>query len=335
MNKNAAKVRRIHYAIRAVCCFILAGSAFIAITQIDYSALFDEFSSIGYEPTSELDAIIADLQLTNKGMRILKASRAELQESEAFNKSCPNVDMNYYVLGCYNSSRIYVYNAIHRELPGIRQSTLAHEILHAVWSRMSESERNDLKASLDELYNSNEEIAEHLKMYNSESFYDELHSVVGTQIDQKQMSSKLSAHYAKYFSNQTKIYNFFADYNNRFKAIRARLEELEVSIAEKRKEYEEFQASYEADNEKLSKDIADFNERTRSATNGFPTNEEFQQKRQELLARQSEMSTRYNQLVSLVNELNREVNEYNTNVLRNREYEKVMNSHAKPTSEAE
>ena len=103
----------------------------------------------------------------------------------------------------------------------------------------------------------------------------------------------------------------------------------------KDKEYEEFQASYEADNEKLSKDIADFNERTRSATNGFPTNEEFQQKRQELLARQSEMSTRYNQLVSLVNELNREVNEYNTNVLRNREYEKVMNSHAKPTSEAE
>ena len=332
MDKKSAKTRRIHYAIRAVCCFILAVCAFVALTQIDYSAIFDEFTAIGYEPTSELDEIVDDLRLTDKGMRIFKATRAELQEADAFNESCPNADSNYYVLGCYNANHIYVYNIKHRELPGIRQSTLAHEILHAVWARMSNREREELKSSLDAVYASNEDLAEHLKLYNEDSFYDELHSIAGTQIDKSQMPSVLAAHYAKYFEKQSKVYNFFADYSNRFKAIRTRLEELEESIAKKQKEYEDYLAAYEADNAKLSQDIADFNERTRSTSNGFATIEEFQQKRQELVDRQAGMSQRYSELLQLTSELNAEINEYNANILRTNEYQKVMNSHASKPS---
>ena len=332
MNKNPAKVRRIHYAIRAICCFILAACAFVAITQINYSAIFDEFTAIGYEPSSELDELVADLRLTNKGMRIFKATRAELQEADDFNESCPNLDGNYYVLGCYNSNQIYVYNIKHKDLPGIRQSTLAHEILHAVWARMSARERDELKASLDAIYNSNEDIAAHLKLYDEASFYDELHSIAGTQVDQSQMSPILAAHYAKYFEKQSKVYNFFADYNNRFKAIRTRLDELTTSIAKKQAEYNDFIAAYEADNAKLSRDIADFNERSRSTSNGFSTIEEFQQKRDELLRRQEEMRQRYSRLLELLTELNAEINEYNANILRTNEYQEVMNSHASKPS---
>lgn len=332
MNKNSAKTRRIHYAIRAVCCFILAACAFVALTQIDYSAIFDEFTAIGYEPTSELDEIVEDLRLTNKGMRVFKATRAELQEADAFNESCPNADSNYYVLGCYNANHIYVYNIKHKELPGIRQSTLAHEILHAVWARMSNREREELKSSLDAVYQSNKDIAEHLALYSDDTFYDELHSIAGTQIDQSQMSPVLSAHYAKYFEKQSKVYNFFADYNNRFKAIRTRLEELEKSIAEKQASYNEFLGAYEADNAKLSQDIADFNARSQSTSNGFSSIEEFQQKRQELMNRKDEMAKRYAELLERIEELNKEIVEYNTNILRTNEYQKVMNSHASKPS---
>ncbi|MBP5633406.1 hypothetical protein J6X13_00520 [Candidatus Saccharibacteria bacterium] len=335
MNKNPAKVRRIHYAIRAICCFILAVCAFVAITQIDYSAIFDEISSMGYEPSSELDDIVADLRLTEKGMRIFKATRAELQEAEDFNKNCPNADGNYYVLGCYNDGHVYIYNIKHKDLPGIRQSTLAHELLHAVWSRMSARERDELKSSLDAVYSSNEDVAEHLKLYDEDSFYDELHSIAGTQVDQSQMSPLLASHYAKYFERQSKVYTFFADYSNRFKAIKARVAELEESIAAKRASYEEFLKQYEADNAKLSQDITDFTVRAQSTNNGFSSVEEFNAKRQELLNRQSEMQVRYNELIERVNEINKEVNEYNSNILRNKEYQKVMNSHAKPSGEAE
>lgn len=335
MNKNSAKTRRIHYVIRAVCCFILAACAFIAITQIDYSAIFDEFTAIGYEPSSELDELVEDLRLTNKGMRIFKATRAELQEADAFNVSCPNADANYYVLGCYNANHIYVYNIKHKELPGIRQSTLAHELLHAVWARMSNRERDELKSSLDAVYQSNKDIAEHLALYNNDSFYDELHSIAGTQTDQSQMSPVLAAHYAKYFEKQSKVYNFFADYNNRFKAIRTRLEELEKSIAEKQASYEDFMAKYEADNAKLSQDIADFNARSQSTSNGFSSIEEFQQKRQELMNRKDEMAKRYAELLERIEELNKAIVEYNTNILRTNEYQKVMNSHASKPSSAD
>ena len=335
MNKNPAKVRRIHYAIRAICCFILAVCAFVAITQIDYSAIFDEISSMGYEPSSELDDIVADLRLTEKGMRIFKATRAELQEAEDFNKNCPNADGNYYVLGCYNDGHVYIYNIKHKDLPGIRQSTLAHELLHAVWSRMSAHERDELKSSLDAVYSNNEDVAEHLKLYDEDSFYDELHSIAGTQVDQSQMSPLLASHYAKYFEKQSKVYTFFADYSNRFKAIKARIAELEESIAAKRASYEEFLKQYEADNAKLSQDITDFTVRAQSTNNGFSSVEEFNAKRQELLNRQAEMQARYAELIERVNEINKEVNEYNSNILRNKEYQKVMNSHAKPSGEAE
>ena len=333
MNKNPAKVRRIHYAIRAICCFILAVCVFVAITQIDYSAIFDEISSMGYEPSSELDDIVADLRLTEKGMRIFKATRAELQEAKDFNKNCPNADGNYYVLGCYNDGHVYIYNIKHKDLPGIRQSTLAHELLHAVWSRMSAHERDELKSSLDAVYSSNEDVAEHLKLYDEESFYDELHSIAGTQVDQSQMSPLLASHYAKYFEKQSKVYTFFADYSNRFKAIKARIAELEESITAKKAEYEEVLRAYEADNAKLTQDIEDYKARANSGT--FDPPERAREVADEILKRQAEMRVRYNEIIERVNEINKEVNEYNSNILRNKEYQKVMNSHAKPSGEAE
>ena len=332
MNNNSAKVRRIHYAIRAVCCFILAACAFVAITQIDYSAIFDEFTAIGYEPTSELDEIVEDLRLTNKGMRVFKATRAELQEADAFNESCPNADSNYYVLGCYNANHIYVYNIKHKELPGIRQSTLAHEILHAVWARMSNREREELKSSLDAVYQSNKDIAEHLALYSDDTFYDELHSIAGTQIDQSQMSPVLAAHYAKYFEKQSTVYNFFADYNNRFKAIRTRLEELEKSIAEKQKEYEEFITQYNVDYAKFVEDYNDHEARRVSSTHPYSSIEELRRVAEELTARRDELAVRYSKMIELMNELNKQINEYNANILRTNEYQKVMNSHASKPS---
>lgn len=332
MNKNPAKVRRIHYAIRAICCFILAVCAFVAITQIDYSAIFDEISSMGYEPSSELDDIVADLRLTEKGMRIFKATRAELQEAEDFNKNCPNADGNYYVLGCYNDGHVYIYNIKHKDLPGIRQSTLAHELLHAVWSRMSAHERDELKSSLDAVYSSNEDVAEHLKLYDEDSFYDELHSIAGTQVDQSQMSPLLASHYAKYFEKQSKVYTFFADYSNRFKAIKARVAELEKSIAQKKAEYEIVLQAYNADVAKFKQDYDDYAARAASGTYGP---EKLREIRDELNARQSNLQLRLNDIIERVNVINKEVNEYNANILRNKEYQKVMNSHAKPSGEAE
>ncbi len=46
------------------------------------------------------------------------------------------------ILGCYNpSSRdIYIYNVTNSELDGVKEVTAAHEMLHAAWERLSESE---------------------------------------------------------------------------------------------------------------------------------------------------------------------------------------------------
>jgi hypothetical protein len=210
--------KRTHNIIRLICFIVILACAFVATTQIDYTAFVDNISSIGYEASQELDEIINDLSLTKDGQRILLATRPELQDATNFNKSCISTDTSSSILGCYTNNRVYVYNIKNDSLPGIRQATLAHELLHAVWHRMSNDEHVMLGVSLKQVYDSDEDIREHLKLYSEEDFYDELHSVVGSQVAPERLPEDLRNHYAKYFKDQSKISQYYQQYSKIFKA---------------------------------------------------------------------------------------------------------------------
>ena len=221
--------------------------------------VYDYFRGSSYEPVGEMGQIRDKLKLTERGDFLFRASRPVLMGKESFNSTCRSaVDAEVAVLGCYTGGNIYVYNIDAAELKGIRELTTAHELLHAVWARMSEEERSKLNQSLTQTFNENQELLEReLKTYDAAERQEELYVRAGTEV--ANLPADLERHYAEIFADQDLIVEFYKSYITVFREIEAEMDELKAKmdvlkteIDVKTEEYynmvgtqEEFNALYE------------------------------------------------------------------------------------------
>ena len=114
----------------------------------------DEFKARDFILTGDLSTITNSLKLTDRANLILRAAHPALQEKEDFNRNCNSHSQEIYVLGCYreDQDRLYIYNVNSSELPGVREVTTAHEMLHAAYHRLLFWEKLDLKDQLQSVY---------------------------------------------------------------------------------------------------------------------------------------------------------------------------------------
>ena len=131
---------RKNYKIFFVVCSAVLMLGVVAI-WLNFGVIKDVLVGMGYRPTSEMVEIREALKLTGTGARIFNASLPVLQEKQEFNQNCREVENESAILGCYRDDRIFVYNIVDEELPGIRELTSAHELLHAVYDRMSNEDK--------------------------------------------------------------------------------------------------------------------------------------------------------------------------------------------------
>jgi hypothetical protein len=319
--------------IKVIAFVAVTALVAFALTQIDYTAISDNLSSIGFELSPEMQTLVDDLQLTDEGRRILMATRPELQDADDFNQNCVNLDTSSSILGCYSNGSIFIYNISRKELSGIRQVTLAHELLHAVWQRMGRSERSALEASLKSVYDSNAEVHDHLDLYDSSDMYDELHSTIGSQVSAEVMPEDLRLHYQKYFTNQKVLADFYDGYYSVFRQTDERLKTLEADIATHRETLNTMEQNYTLQNAQLTNDINDFNSRARNG--GFATLTEFYNERERLLARKTEQQEEYQNIMNYTREANALINEYNSLVVRKNDLYKSIDSNVTAPTDTE
>ena len=315
--------------VAGILFIILAAAVAFAMTQIDYTAITDSIAGNGYEATDELADIIDQLELTDDGMRILKATRPELQDRDAFNNSCANMIENGITLGCYTTpqGRIYIYDVTNKSLEGVRQSILAHEFLHAVWGRMSESERTELSIELNKIYDSNQAVRDDMEAYKNKRDINEMHSIVGQTVQPDDLPEKLRTHYAKYFKDHAKVVKYYAMYSTQFKQMRQRIAELKTIIDEKRKTYKALLDDYEAFRVKFESDLNEFNACANTA-GCFASVEEFAAKREDLVSRKEQMSVKHKEIQAHLKDINSDIGEYNKLVVRNSDLQDSINSRA-------
>ncbi len=318
---------RTHRIIRAVASLVIIASVFAAWRFVDFTALFDTVNANGYDPSKELSEIIAHLRLTSTGDRIMRGTRAELQEADAFNESCKSHNDSTILLGCYANNHIYIYNINDRDLKGVREATLAHELLHAIWGRMTEEGREAIRPSLRKVYDENEDLRKHLELYESTEFFDELHSIVGSQIPNDQLPADLQAHFSKYFTNQNAVANYYHQYSDHLAVVDKRLKELEVLIEKTRTDVEERERKYNLANEQLAKDAETHNARD-MVTATREEREEFNREAEALRERQAELSREYSEIQQKLVEYNTYVVEYNQFVVFTQKVYNSMNSRA-------
>ena len=324
MKKASLKTHRI---IRACACLVILASILVALKFVRFTNITDMITAIGYEPSEALQQIIDRLSLTSEGERVLRGTRAELQDAEPFNSNCSSIETGIYVLGCYNSGRIYIYNIEERDLDGVRESTLAHELLHAVWARMTDAEREELRSSLEQVASENQTIRDHLKLYDDKDYLDELHSIAGAQLPREQLPEPLQKHYKKYFTDQDRVASFYEAYAGRYRQIEKRLDELKAEIETRREALQIRTDNYNQSLAEYEKRKLEFNAR---AENGYFTSEsEFNAQRDVLVKQGDEFMREYAAIGTETAEINLLINEYNDGVLYGKKLVESLDSKAK------
>ncbi|MBR3233241.1 hypothetical protein IKG12_00030 [Candidatus Saccharibacteria bacterium] len=326
MPKN--KSRNIILAVSALIV-VLAG-VFIYLNRI---VIYDWLMAMSYRAPAEVAEVENKIALTDRAKLIFAATHPSMESREDFNEHCNSHEKEISILGCYSDGKVHIYNIQSSELNGILESTAAHELLHAVWDRTDSGEKSRLTNYLMDVYNDekyHDLLSDDLDTYEQKNRIDELHSRIGTEI--ADLPEELEKHYARYFTNQDLVVDFYNSYITPFKELDEEIKALSAELESSNTEIEEKSASYYARAEQLLKEVDEFN--ACANTSGcFASNAAFLARRNQLMAEQVNLDGMYDEINSLVNHYNTLVIEYNANVLRGEELEKAMNSNAEIESE--
>ena len=308
---------------------ILAGLLVVVIVLVlQRDRVYDYYRGITYKPSAEMVKIRDSLDLTSEGEFIFNASQPALSERDEFNQNCRPTDAETAILGCYVMENIYVYNIEDEQLKGIKELTAAHELLHAVYARMSDEKKNNLESVLRQVYKDNKEILEDdLKIYSSSERSEELYVRAGTEV--KTLPDVLEKHYAKYFTNQDKVVSYYDSYIAVFRRLKAELKALEAEMSELNTKIDNMTTEYKNRVVQYEADVDQFN--TCADTPGcFTSQWEFDTRRNVLVNEQIALDALYDEISNLIAEYNKKVEVYNSDVIETNRLTDKMNSNVKP-----
>lgn len=326
----APKSSKKPFLLRLLPPLILTFAALAIYFFVDFTSVSDWFRARDYTPTSEMSQIISALPLTDRGLLILRASHPTLRDNPDFGSVCGSDQEGTSILGCFTNSDIYIKNITDPELSGILESTTAHELLHAVWSRLDESARKDLTVELDALYKEHQStLASRLTNYESSRWHDELHSIFGTEF--ADLPPTLASHYAEIFADRARIVTYFDSYNSKFQDLRAESEALRVQIEQLKTQIAAGTKNYEDGSEELNIAIADFRRR---AENGYFGNNisAFYREQAELQARADTLTALFDQINTQISEVNILIERYNENATTLNDLSSSISSPSTPPS---
>jgi hypothetical protein len=203
--------------------------ALIGGVWVNRIAVYDYFRLLNYTPPAAVASLATQDELTPKALHLLYVYHPKLETSAQFNNDC-KVTEQAIVLGCTVIGKgIYLYNVTDPRLNGVEQVTVAHEMLHVAYSRLSTSERNYINNLVISTYNSlapthpqlKSEYDNYMRTVGQSEIDNELHSVLGTEIPN--LPPALENYYKQYFKDRQVITNYAASYQNSFTSLQSQV----------------------------------------------------------------------------------------------------------------
>lgn len=256
----------------------------VATAILNRQYIIDKYNAWEFKPSPEIAQIANDVGLNENGRFYYFASRPELDFAKEFNGECRSREQGNAILGCYKNQRIYIYNVNDERLNGLKEVTAAHEMLHAAYERLSESDKKAVNTLLEKEYrkNSDAEFSKRMDYYKRNQpgeEYNELHSIIGTEF--ADISPQLEDYYKRYFNNRSQVVALHSKYSDKFK-------ELKQGSASLRKELENLSISINNASLKYNKDISNLNSEintfnSRAKNGDFSSQEDFLNERSYLI----------------------------------------------------
>jgi len=283
--------------IAVVLVVVLAVAGWLAWNA--RQSIADWISAASFRPEPRITAIVEATTMTPAAERVFLATAPTLDATQGFAADCAGVGVaeGAHVLGCHVSTddgflirdRIHLFEVTDERLAGVVEVSAAHELLHAVWSRLGDAERAALTpvllAAYQELAATDPGLAERMAVYQEVTdaqFANELHSILGTEV--RELPAELEAHYAGFFADRAAIVGMHEGYRAVFDELAARVDALQGELEAIRAEVEARTAVYDESLARLDADIVDFNVRAQTP-GGFDSQAAFAAARADLVAR--------------------------------------------------
>lgn len=292
-----------HLASTVILLASVGGALFLILNR---QAVLDQIALWQYQPTAEIVSLADRTTMTDTGRKAFYASRPSLEGSQQFASICGNNEEGTAVLGCYSGRQIYVFNVADPQLDGIRDVTAAHEMLHAIYERLSDTERTRINALLEAEYQTlskDEAFADRMAYYakvEPGERDNELHSIIGTEV--ASISSELEAHYSRYFSNRKAVIGLHAAYSSVFARLKSQSQDLANRLDVLATSIEQATEAYNVASRQLNQDIGDFNRR--AGRGEFESQTEFSAERQLLADRSNDLASDRQAINNMISEYN-------------------------------
>lgn len=312
----------------SVIAVLLASALFVTYNR---QFILDTINFWSFTAPETIVTIKNRAMLSDSGTFLFYSTRPEVQLNQAFNSSCNRKEQNVAVIGCYANNRIYIYDVTDKRLDGIKEVTAAHELLHAVYQRLSDGERAEVDGLIESEYSklvSDPDLADRMAFYartEPGERNNELFSIIGTEV--MTIDQKLENYYSKYFSNRKIIVELYNGYNQAFTDLDKKTSTLSSQLDTLSKRIDEQMIQYNSEVSQLSSDIDSFNKR---ATEGdFLSQAAFNSERQILQNRVTNLDKLRQTIMIEVDQYEKIRNEYNDTVIQNNQLYQSIDSKLK------
>lgn len=204
---------------------------------INHQAIYDWYQLRNYTPPTSISNLAASDGMNPSSRNIFFVNHPQLLEDiKQFRASCVSSEQTI-ILGCYHSDQagIYIYNVKDARLAGIQEVTAAHEMLHAVYDRLSAKEKNTVNNLLLDFYQhdlTDQRIKDTINDYKKSEPKDvvnEMHSIFGTEVATLPLA--LENYYKQYFSKRSLVVEFSQKYEAEFSSRSAKAHVYETQLA--------------------------------------------------------------------------------------------------------
>jgi small-conductance mechanosensitive channel len=166
------------------------------------------------------------------------------------------------VLGCYHPDQdgIFIYNVSDPTLAGVQQVTAAHEVLHAVYARLTTQQRITLDTELEAYYKhglNNSLVQAEVALYQKtepKDVMDEMSCTFGTEI--ANLPASLDAYYSRYFSNRGTIVDYEQNYQAAFSSRQAQVNQDDNQLAQMKVQIDNLEAELKTSLASLNAQLA-------------------------------------------------------------------------------
>jgi hypothetical protein len=281
--------------------------------------VLDAIQLFQYSPPAEVEALAKETSMSDGGIHAFYVSHPTLADRSTFNSSCnTNSKEQTIILGCYTGQRIYIYNITDARLPGVRQVTAAHEMLHAAYDRLGKSEKERIDAYIDAQAQkiTDPRILNLIDMYRKSEpgeLHNEMHSIFGTEV--KELSPELEEHYKEFFTDRSKVVWFSEQYEKVFNELKAKQKSIIADMESLADEIKKRNVALSLAVKDLDSDIRSFNQRANDGD--FESQAEFNTERNQLVARQQDLEAdreTINQMIAAHDQKRKELEALNLEV---------------------